>query len=445
MIRTFVALAVVVAAAAGSAAPVWAQEQVGVIGHWAKVAPESAEAVRDAVAAALGGGAVADPFARARGGIDAGATPAPRLEGFAGAARLMDEGWRAYQKVQKSYARSRLIEARRVAEEVLDLEGGRELYAEVSLRLGLVLFDGGEMAEAGDLFRLARRLDPAREIGTSEFHPDVVKAIETAAAAAAPVHRVAIEVGLEGGGGGGAAVEIDGKALGSAPVTVEIDAGQHVLVVRRPGHVPRGQAILVPAGDGAPVRVTLERDPGAAAVLAGEGALAVERSEGDARVALDGLLLWGELDAVVMAAAVWRRGQPALLGQLCESPGGAPLRCTQVEEIGFPAGALAAGARELVARLRKGRGGRSFAPYLLTDRRLVDGEKAPGTGPINGNGGGKGGWIRNPYLWVGVGAVALAAGAWALFGGEDTVTPVIGSEPCMWTSTCATASPPPRR
>jgi hypothetical protein len=148
---------------------------------------------------------------------------------------------------------------------------------------------------------------------------------------------------------------------------------------------------------------------------------------------------------VVMAAAVWRRGQPALLGQLCESPGGAPLRCTQVEEIGFPAGALAAGARELVARLRKGRGGRSFAPYLLTDRRLVDGEKAPGTGPINGNGGGKGGWIRNPYLWVGVGAVALAAGAWALLGGEDTVKPVIGSDSCMWIGTCATGSPPPRR
>jgi hypothetical protein len=338
---------------------------------------------------------------------------------------------------------------------VLDLEGGRALYAEVSLRLGLVLFDAGEVAEAGDLFRLARRLDPAREIGTSEFHPDLVKAIETAAAAATPVHRVVIDV-LEGSplpfapsagprsgpeSRGGATVEVDGKAVGSAPVTVELDAGQHVLVVRRPGYVPRGQAILVRAGDSAPVRVTLERDPGAAAVLAGPASLAVQRSEGDARVALDGLLLWGELDAVVLGAAVWRRGQPALLGQLCETSRGGALRCTRVEEIGFPVGALAAGARQLVARLREGRGGRSFAPYLLTDRRLVDGEKAPGTGPVNG-GGGKGGWIRAPYLWVGVGAVALAAGAWVLLGGEDTVQPVIGSDSCMWITTCATGSPP---
>jgi hypothetical protein len=220
---------------------------------------------------------------------------------------------------------------------------------------------------------------------------------------------------------------------------VELDAGQHVLVVRHPGHAPRGQAFLVQGAGAPPVRVIVERDPGAAAVLAGAEALAVGRSEADARVAIEGLLLWGELDAVVLAASAWRRGQPALLGQLCHGATGAPLQCTPVEEVGYPAGALAAAARQLVARLRKAAGGgRSFAPYLLTDRRLVDGEKAPGTRVGSGGGGS---WIRNPYLWVGVGAAALATAAWLLLGSESTVRPVIDSEPCQWVGGCATGSP----
>ncbi|HTM22443.1 MAG TPA: hypothetical protein VL172_18105, partial [Kofleriaceae bacterium] len=228
-----------------------------------------------------------------------------------------------------------------------------------------------------------------------------------------------------------AAVEVDGRAAGDAPAAVQLGIGQHVVVVRRPGFAPRGQAFLV-RGGGADEHVTvaLERDAGLAAVLAGEGALAVGRSDADARVAIEGLLLWGELDGVLLVASAWRRAQPALLGQLCQ---GDPLRCTQVEEVGYPAGALAAGARQLLARLRGGAGGRSFTPYLLIDRRLVEGERAPGAVIV---GGGKPGWYRNPYLWLGVGAAALAAGAWAVLGGDATVRPVVDSETCQWLGGC---------
>ncbi|HTM21566.1 MAG TPA: hypothetical protein VL172_13690, partial [Kofleriaceae bacterium] len=193
-----------VALAAALAGPAAAQPRVAVIGQRAAEAPATAAQVRDAVAAALGEGAVSDPFGRARASLDAGAVPEGRLEPFRRATQLVEEGWRAYLAVQKTFARDRLGEARHVAEEVLDLEGGRELYAEVSLRLGLVLLDLGEGGEAADLFRLVRALDPEREIGTAEFHPDVVRASGAAAAATVPAQRVVIDTEP---GGAPAAVE----------------------------------------------------------------------------------------------------------------------------------------------------------------------------------------------------------------------------------------------
>lgn len=396
------------------------------VARQAAAAPETGPAAGTAVARALGGAAVADPFAAARDSLAAGASPASRLEAFRRAGRLIEEGWRSYLAVDKNFARDRLGEARRVAEEVVDLEGGRELLAEVSLRLGVVLLDLGDAGEAAGLFRLARALDPAREVGVAEFHPDVVRAIQVALAARVPRQRIGIQVEGEGDRPAAiadAVVEVDGGPVGQAPVDVELAIGQHLVVVRRPGFAPRGQLIAVRAGDATPVTVVLERDPGAAAVLVGDEALAVGRSDADARVAVDGLLVWGELDAVLLTASVWRRGQPALLGQLCR---GVPVRCTGVEEVGYPPGALDAAARQLVGRLRAA-GLRSFTPYLLIDRRLVAGEPAPGTAV---GGGEQRRWWRNPYLLVGVGAAAVAAGALVLFGRDSEITPIVGVDRC---------------
>ena len=126
-----------------------------------------------ALTAALASAGVAEPevldataAARARG-----AEPRAALAGFAAVEQLVSEGWRAYVAADPEFAAARLAAARTAAEALVTLDGGLEVYADASLRLGVALLHLGQrdaaaraqqaLAAAAELIDAARPLELA--------------------------------------------------------------------------------------------------------------------------------------------------------------------------------------------------------------------------------------------------------------------------------------------
>ncbi len=404
-------------------APAWARG-VAILSYRAAESPATVDATAREVARTLrdaGLEPVRDPYAVAHAQLEAGAVRRERLGRFAAIARMADEGWRAYLAVEASFAAARLSEARRAAQEVLDLDGGIAVYAELSLRLGAVQLYLARSAEAEQLFRLASTLAPDREVTVAEFAPDVVAAFAAAGAGTAAMVEVAIGVA----GAEAALVEIDGRAVGRAPLSIGVSAGQHVVVVRAPGFFSHGRVFAAMASNSREplaVDLTLEHNPRAGAVLVGPDATAVGSGEAGATLALEGLNFYGDFAGVVLVASVWRRGRPALLGQWCA---GVPTRCGRVVEIGYDkAAGLRAAARQLWEDLDRGR---RFPATLLVDARLVAGDKAPRDVIVNGGNKGSRWW---KWTLAGVGVSAVTAAALFLATRDNEITPVITGDPC---------------
>ncbi|MBK9032747.1 MAG: PEGA domain-containing protein [Myxococcales bacterium] len=347
-----------------------------------------------ALAAALAGVGVDAPDALdvALAARRAGAEPRARVAQFAKVAAVVAEGWRAYVAADPEFAAARLAAARTAAEDLLTLDGGLEVYADASLRLGVALLHLGRTEAASDALRLAHALDPARPVTTADFTPDAVDAYERAHASAGPQLDVRIDALT------GAAVAIDGVEVGPAPIATAVTAGAHVVVVRHPRYRPRAVAIEVTA---ATPLVALELEPdrdtlavaGAAAVgLAGLGDV-------DAARAIDVTLTYAELDEVLVVASIVRAGAPAVLGQRCV--GGRA--CTAVVEVGYlePAG-LPAALGQLRARLARAEP--RYGVILVDDPRVTRAPVRIGGGCAR---------CRRRWYWIG-GGVAVAAAAVAL-------------------------------
>ena len=427
-VRHRIALAVGIALASALApGPAAAQSRVvGLVVY----APEGAPASRDQIGEALGRAASADgwtadprPFAHAAVALGAGAVPRARLERFARAEDLAAEGWRAYLAARPTTAVSRLGDARAEAASLLDLDGGLELYADLSVRIGAARLALGRDDAADEDFRLAARLDPEREVTDAEFKPAVVQRYSAARAGRPGNAPQRIESQPAG-----AAIEVDGGAVGRAPVTVDLAIGHHVVVARAGGRVARAE--VIDAAPGAPVlRLDLDPDPAAAAVAAGTAGFKLGREERAAAVTAGAVLAYGELDVLFLVGTVWRRGAPALLGQICR--GGVPARCGRVIEIGYarPADLPRAAARLWrAARAATGR----FPATLLGDARLVSREPGPGEAGGVPGGGERRRWWRSPWLWVGLGSAALAITAGFLVAGDDAIEPVVVGDPCAF-------------
>jgi tetratricopeptide (TPR) repeat protein len=385
--RTRAILGVVAAAVAGvgaGGAPAHA-DGAGVVVVPAARGPATAADVTRAMVAATG--ADADAVERARRARAAGAVPAAELAGFAQVERLEAEGWRAYLvSVDAEFAASRLASARSQAEALLALPGGEETYAEVSLRLGLVLAHLGRREEAGETLRLAHALDRERDVTTAEFSPDAVAAYQAAIAVTPPTAVVNVRA-IDG-----ATLRVDGVDAGRAPASLPLAHGQHGIVARAPGHAAQGVAISVD-GDTHRVGVTLETTRTAADRAA---ALSSGAGEVEAGAAVADTLVYAELDALLVVASVYRGGSPALLGQRCVL---ARPACTPIVEIGYVEGGLEAAARTLAERLDAA--DPRYGVLLPADPRVARGER--------GTRGGIGcRWCRNPWVLGGGGVVAAA-------------------------------------
>ena len=407
------AVAAVIAVLAPDAA---AQSRVGIVVRAGADPPVSPSEVGEAIEAVVGESATLriEPRIRASGVLR------ERLKSFPRARQLAEEGWRAYKEVEPAFAESRLSQGRQRAAEVLDLQGGAELVAEISLRLGAVRLSRGRTSEAEDDFRLAAALDPNREVTTAEFRPNVVESFERARSASATPARLEIVAPA------GAKVEVDGVDAGAAPVTVETTAGYHAVVVRGEAARPWSGIAVVPEG-GDRLEVELEPDELAGALA---HPLAVGTDETAAQLRVEARIIHGELDGFVLAAPIWRRGAPALIGQRCE---GVPVMCTAVVEIGFAsADDTRSVAAQLWTELAKAREALRFPPTLLEDARLTRGETRPGTNGVTRGSA----WWKNKWLWVGVGAAALGAASYFVLSRDDETNTIIDVEPCQFGGIC---------
>lgn len=407
-----------VAVAAALAGPA-AAEDVGVVAVRAKHAPIAADKLSEAVAAALRARnhvAVSTPARTARERLVAGAVVRGRLAAFTDAIERMRSGWARYANVEYAVARSRLAEARQQALAVTDLAGGVALFAEVSLRLGVIKHELRDFEGAAADFRLAQRLAPTRPVTIDHFKPDIVTAFQAAVASA--IKRRTVTLRRQPAG---AALEIDGRPIPTSVEQIDLDEGLHLVVARRPGFLSSRNMVRVERSSDE-LAVTLEPDPRSSPLFSGK--LAAGTAEGPATRIAAAVALFAELDAVLIAAAVWRGGQPTLIGQWC---GGDRLRCGRPVEIRFAsARGLAAATTELVDRARAEE--RRFPLTVLDDARITNAEKRddvvkPPDPP----------WWKSKWLWIGVGAgVAVLGTTAAILAADSPLDIVIETDPCQF-------------
>jgi hypothetical protein len=236
----------------------------------------------------------------------------------------------------------------------------------------------------------------------------VVSAYQAARGASRAKATLAIAVAAE------VDVEVDGDPLGRGPRSVEIAAGEHVVVARAGGRRASGQVVLVPAA-GVRVELPLEVDPFAKALggaaPAGEapgGPLAIGAGERAVAQVVDAAGVLADLDELWLVVVSWRGGQPTLLGQRCAL---VPLACTPVREVRFASIArLGAAARQLTRDLvPRVEPGAALGPIVFEDTRATEPELPRHAGGRAVGAGGRP-WWKNGWLWAGVGAVAVAAG-----------------------------------
>lgn len=328
---------------------------------------------------------VGDAVAEARAQLAAGAVPVATLAQFRRVREMVDEGWRAYLRVQIDFAQSRLAAARGEAEALVALPGGIELYADAALRLGAVL-QQRRNPDAAAVFALALALDPARPITLAEFSPDVVEAVDAVRGAPVALHRLRVTTSPPG-----AQVSIDGTVVGQAPIDVQVTRGQHLVTARAARYRALVQGVRVDptALPAASVDLDLLRDDEAAQLAIGAAPGLAAPAE---QRLVDAVLGFADVDDVVVAGVVDRRGGPTLIAQRC---GGATALCTGVVEVGFGERAGLPGAVRTAWQAIQ-TGALREPPSVIGDSK-----RAPTPSGCR--------LCRNPYVWTGVGAVVLGA------------------------------------
>lgn len=372
-----------------------------------------------AVAAGLGDAGhlvVFQPIRAARARVAAGAVRAVRLVAFSRADALLRDGWRSYALGDFAAALAKLTEARALAVDIGDLDGGVELVAEVSLRLGVVKHEQLDVSGAAAEFRLARRLAPERVVTDDEFKPLAVGAFRSAVAA--PVSPRSVNIRREPAA---ASLIVDGREVASGATRIDLDVGFHLVVGRAPGMAPSRALVDISSAAVPELAIRLELDAATAPLESAE--LGIGVGEGVASRAGASALFFGELDAVLITAAIWRGGAPALVGQWCD---GVPLECGRAVEIRFAdRRGLGVAVSELIRRARAET--RRFPLTVLGDARLTDPE-SPDAGivrPVTTP------WWKNRWLWIGVGSAIAVGGATALILTRDPgVTLEIEADPC---------------
>lgn len=175
------------------------------------------------------------------------------------AARLAASGLASLVKAQALLDKLQIGKARRAFEAALDqLQRGAAALSDTSAltaaRLGLAEAAARQgQDEAADVqLALAASLNPELQLDNKRVAPQFVRSFARARDGLLKAKRGTVVVDESATG---ATVEIDGRPLGTAPVTVtELPAGRHLVRALREGRPPWGEVIDVRAGEVVTVR-----------------------------------------------------------------------------------------------------------------------------------------------------------------------------------------------
>jgi hypothetical protein len=348
------------------------------------------------------------PMTTARSAYVGGAVAGETLADFASARSLMIEGWRAFQQVNIAGATDRLRAAQLAAEPLLGIPGGYALYADIAIRLGVVVAHRGDSAAAGASIRLATALDPDRELTLTEFSPDALDVIARARRDSPEAATVTLRVDDPG-----LRIELDGALLAAGIRSVAASEGQHVVVLRRGQRAVGRRVVVVERGATVDASVVEPVDSTLAALSRG---LTWGGPLDAAGATLEETLRYAELGAIALVASVWRRGEATLLLQWCRYA--RALSCSEIVEVGH-GDVRALGAALVEARRQAQAGSWLGVASLVGDARLGASESRPHGCR----------WCRSPWLWSGVAAVAIAVTAFVVSRGEFTPRPAVVVDP----------------
>ncbi len=111
------------------------------------------------------------------------------------------------------------------------------LYADLSLLLGQGKLANRDANGATRAFALTRRLDPMKHLDPAIYLPEVVTVFDNATT---PPGKVKLEVA------GAGRLWIDGIERGTAPATIEVNPGDHLIQLTGDDRESRGKRVLVP-------------------------------------------------------------------------------------------------------------------------------------------------------------------------------------------------------
>jgi hypothetical protein len=347
-------------------------------------------------------------------------------------AQRVQQGWQSYLRVSLDAALAELDAAVGQAVSLAWNPIARPIFADALVRRGIVAAfvattEAAKQQAYADV-RLALQLDPGRTFNPAEFSPDVIAMINAQQRVQPPLQTVQLLLAWPAATLALPLKERSARIVvdGAEPVTVtdhstlQMTSGPHLLVVTTQSAAPIAQLINVGAdASRTPLSITLRADAVASAL-----AQSITRSMTPSVVAQ----VWNALRAAnlvtqtLTVVASWRRGQPALLGQLCILR--TVIGCTTAVEVGWSGNPkeLAPAMRSLVDSLRQQQP--TTQPISLVTESRVD---APT--PIKS----RCDWCRNRWLWAGVAAATLtAAGALYAVGQQAPPAPVLVVNPADW-------------
>lgn len=147
-----------------------------------------------------------------------------------------------------------LIQIFRAERILIDLPPNRErrrTLAEINFRIGRIHLAKKNRSRARESFGAVHFLRPGHELDPARYTPDVVGEFERARPGAED-STLSLSASVEE-----AAVFVDGRPHGFAPVEIRVPAGVHYVVVSRPGFRPSGRRVVTEPGGVEPVRVAL--------------------------------------------------------------------------------------------------------------------------------------------------------------------------------------------
>jgi hypothetical protein len=128
----------------------------------------------------------------------------------------------------------------------------RQRLADINFKLGLIYLAQGSRDRARKAFGAVHFLVPSTELDPARYPPDAVGAFERARPSPNADSTLSVSGSIED-----AAVFVDGRPVGTAPVEVSVPAGVHYVLLAKPGYRPSGRRVETQPGGVEPVRIPL--------------------------------------------------------------------------------------------------------------------------------------------------------------------------------------------